>query len=71
MLLCVEYLNMRSIIYRDIKPENLMIDHTGYLKMIDLGTAKLLDKNIGYRTFTIIGKEKVWVGKIKSRRRKN
>ena len=33
-----------------------MIDHTGYLKMIDLGTAKLLDKNIGYRTFTIIGK---------------
>lgn len=52
----VEYLHSNGIIYRDFKPENLMVDITGYLKMIDLGTAKQL-KPIGgiYRTNTLIG----------------
>lgn len=69
LILTLEYLNSHQIIYRDIKPENLMVDHQvkiknliyiiiikGYLKMIDMGTAKILNNSNGpARTFTIIG----------------
>ena len=35
-----EYLHHLGIIYRDLKPENLLIHHNGYLKMTDFGFAK-------------------------------
>lgn len=37
-----------------MKPENAMIDKNGYLHLIDLGTAKILDKD-NSRTFTVLG----------------
>lgn len=56
LILSVEYLHNQRIIYRDIKPENIMVDQKGYLKLIDMGTAKVLSVNYGVsRTFTIIG----------------
>jgi cGMP-dependent protein kinase len=54
LIVCIEYLHKNSIIYRDIKPENIMVDEKGYLKLIDMGTAKFL-KGKGGKTFTIIG----------------
>ena len=36
----LDYLHRLGIIYRDIKPENCLISHTGYLKLVDMGLAK-------------------------------
>ena len=35
------YLSANSIAYRDLKPENLMVDTSGYLKVVDFGFAKV------------------------------
>ena len=42
-----------SVIYRDLKPENVMIDKDGYLKIIDFGFAKIVKP--GDRTYTFLG----------------
>ena len=41
LILAIEVLHNRNIIHRDLKPENIMISKNGYLKVIDLGAAKL------------------------------
>ena len=41
MVLCLEYLHQKSILHRDIKPENLVFDVDGYLKITDLGIARV------------------------------
>ena len=51
MMLAVKYLHERKFIYRDIKPENIMILTNGYMKLIDFGTAKIIKD----KTNSIIG----------------
>ena len=35
-----EFLHDRKVAYRDLKPENLLFDAQGYLKLVDFGFAK-------------------------------
>lgn len=50
----LRYLHQNNIIYRDIKPENILIDKDGYIKLTDFGFAKILKKGEN-RTFTLCG----------------
>lgn len=47
------YLHQKNIIYRDLKPENLMINRQGYVKLIDMGLVKKVDVN--ERTYSFTG----------------
>ncbi|GAA6030574.1 hypothetical protein JCM8097_006215 [Rhodosporidiobolus ruineniae] len=51
LVLALEHLHKADIIYRDLKPENLLIDHTGHIKMTDFGFAKYVPE----RTYTLCG----------------
>ena len=45
-------IHSRKIAYRDLKPENLVMDERGYLKIVDFGLAKKLE---GGKTWTLCG----------------
>merc|ERR1719408_506151 len=54
IILVLEELAERNIVYRDMKPENVMLEQQGYLKLIDFGIAKKLEEG-KTRTYTMIG----------------
>jgi serine/threonine protein kinase len=51
VVLAWEYIHTRNIVYRDLKPENLLINADGHLKVTDFGFAKKIED----RTWTVCG----------------
>ena len=51
IVMALQYLHNDSVVYRDLKPENLLLDMIGYLKITDFGFAKKVED----RTWTLCG----------------
>jgi cGMP-dependent protein kinase len=55
----LSFMHSKGVAYRDLKPENMMIDNTGYVKLIDMGFAKPIPfkrgKIVSQRSFSLCG----------------
>ena len=45
LVLAFEYMHSKDFIYRDLKPENLLLDENGYLKITDFGLSKQMHED--------------------------
>jgi serine/threonine protein kinase len=50
VIVAIKYLHKKKIIYRDLKPENVLIGEDGYLKLADFGLAKYLAEGDSTKT---------------------
>lgn len=51
IVMAIQALHTDGAVYRDLKPENLLLDAEGYIKIVDFGFAKYVED----RTWTLCG----------------
>jgi len=44
ILLGLEYLHNKNVVFRDIKPENILVDIDGHIRIADFGLSKIIPK---------------------------
>jgi len=54
LLLAISFLHENDVIYRDIKPENVLIDSEGHVALVDFGLAKE-QVEVGQMSFSLCG----------------
>lgn len=55
IIMALKILHRENIVYRDMKPENIMIDQNGHVKLVDFGFAKRLNDVTKDKTYTVWG----------------
>lgn len=62
IVLAFEYLHRYNIVYRDLKPENLLLTKKGHMKIADFGFAKIVED----RTWTLCGTPEYLAPEVRS-----
>lgn len=53
--LALNAMHTLGFVHRDIKPENILLDRLGHLKLVDFGSAAIIQKDGQVTSFTPVG----------------
>ena len=71
LICCLESIHKLDCIHRDIKPDNILIDKNGHIKLSDFGLAKVSDKLYDINNYNINNENKIDENNIKKTHEKN